>query len=419
MSVRVNTERSVRSAFSQKSGFTTSSVRSWMPHKRKQTRKVLATAATVYDYTNMLSRDHPFLNEESHSTVPLLHRGEVVVGDLIARGSFRKTYEVKAVELNDELFGEDRADLSDSSVHLRMTNAREDLVKTLVLGTRPLVMKRLKKKLLSSQENFRAAMADLMLEAKYLARLDHPNILKIRAEALPSALWSGQHDGYFIVTDKLEETLESAVHTTWKTGQAKSLTSRVVLAFQIAQALQYVHGKRIVYRNLTPQNLGLLKTSSSSESIIQLFDFGAARELPPSTGLGGENEIYHMTQAVGSDYKYRAAEVTTTPHYNCKADVYSWAMVVYEMLSGKVPFASYSENEFIRNVLHLKERPSLLFLNSTSNLSPVLEGAWNDDPFMRPTAEQVCQSLKDIIPELKDDGSEQSSPTLHSNSSWL
>jgi len=259
-------------------------------------------------------------------------------------------------------------------------------------------------------------MADLMLEANYLSRLNHSNILKLRGAAPSAALWSGHYDGYFVLTDKVEETLDVAIHETWTTKEtSKSVAARTLLALQIAQALKYLHSKRIIYRNLRPQNIGLLKVADNQDSIIQLFDFGAARELPPSIGLGGDNEVFHMTQAVGSTFRYRAVEVTSGPHYNCKADVYSWAMVVYEMLSGSEPFSGMKEKEFVQRVIHGRETPSTEEFTDFGGLMPVLDSAWNADLFLRPTMAEVCASVESIASKTKEDGYESAS-TIHSNS---
>merc|ERR1712176_1011239 len=186
------------------------------------------------------------------------------------------------------------------------------------------------------------------------------------------------------------------------------------LALQLARALEYLHAKRIIYRNLRPQNVGLLKVHSKEESIVQLFDFGTARELPPSIGLGAENEVFNMTQAVGTTFKYRAVEVTLGPHYNCKADVYSWAMVVYEMLTGLEPFWDLSKKNFVERVINGKERPSMESFSAGGELKSIIESAWKDDFFHRHTMSKVCVLVDSVLFAMKGDGSEQSSPTLYS-----
>lgn len=396
-----------------------SSIASWMPHKRRQTEKVLGTAASIHDYTTLLTKGQKFWQEEP-AVVPIVHRDEVVTGALIARGRFRKTYEVSAIVLNEGLIEQDMLDTSESSNYVHVNEARDSLVDIVRNKRKTLVMKRIKKRLLSNPKNFTAAMADIMLEAKYLSRLNHPNILKLRGEAPATALWGGQHDSYFVLTDKVEQTLDVAIHETWakkanKSTVDKSITSKTGLALQLARALEYLHAKRIIYRNLRPQNIGLLKVHPKEESIVQLFDFGTARELPPSIGLGAENEVFNMTQAVGTTFKYRAVEVTLGPHYNCKADVYSWAMVVYEMLTGLEPFWDLSKKNFVERVINGKERPSMESFSAGGELKSIIESAWKDDFFHRPTMSKVCVLVETVLLDMKGDGSEQSSPTLYSS----
>jgi len=124
---------------------TISTLSSWMPHKRKQTKKVLDAAATIDDYTTLLTKDQKFWLEEAPTSIPVFDRDEIITGALLARGNFRKIYEVSAIDLNN---GSTQGDM-DSSVSsncIRDNDARAELSEEVASKAKKLVMKRLKKK---------------------------------------------------------------------------------------------------------------------------------------------------------------------------------------------------------------------------------------------------------------------------------
>ena len=107
--------------------------------------------------------------------------------------------------------------------------------------------------------------------------------------------------------------------------------------------------------DLKPQNLGFRE-----RDVIQLFDFGLCRELPNASHREKELEDEETFQMSGvGTQRYMASEILTTRRYNLKADVYSWSMVVFEMMTWKKPFAEFTTQEHKFNVAYYGERPRL------------------------------------------------------------
>lgn len=375
-----------------------------------------------------MMEDSHFLQQHQQSQdnhkVLQLHRCNISSGALLGKGSFSVVYEVQGL-LEDRQQEHPYAGCSALS--------RQDLQQGL---EGRFAMKHLRPDLVQKPGMFQAAAADLLLEAKYLAALDHPGILKLRAVAYGGVSayeeTGGQYDGYFLITDRLDGTLKDKIME-WQLLQQdaslldcmpdaaqeemkdnsmsqseNSLGDRLLLekldiARQMASALQYMHDRRLIFRDLKPPNVGL-----TADNRVRLFDFGFCRELP---SWGGELEVpqgldeeeddalYYMS-GKGS-LMYLAPEVLYNGRYNRKADCYSFAMVLYELLTLNKPFHSVSGLEVFRELLcRHKARPPLEYSQIPPSLQDLLRHAWEDQVRDRWTMRQISQRLQEISKEL-------------------
>jgi serine/threonine protein kinase len=290
--------------------------------------------------------------------IALFHRHEIQTGRLLGTGGFSEVYEITGFVLDPTV--SERC--TDEQQRLRQKYAVAALGRS---GSGRYALKHLKKTTSThmAPRDFHQAATDLVMESAYMSRLHHPNIVFIRGLPIDGvAAWNdGDRDGYFLITDRLDGTLGDRIKQ-WKHGVAESpcLMAKMRYAQQIASALHYLHAEhRIVFRDLKPQNMGFVAESNDE---VQLFDFGLCRELPPCTPAVSHNEsdleqVYVMS-GVGTR-RYIAPEVVNNGRYNTKVDVYSWALVTWELVSGTRPFSSYCTEEHRIAVCQQGERPRL------------------------------------------------------------
>lgn len=155
---------------------------------------------------------------------------------------------------------------------------------------------------------------NLINEYKRLDALDHLSILKIQGTFF--------HDDKIqpsILIEYCQMNLEQAIKS-----KAFSNPQRVFVIYQIAEGMKYAHFNKIIHRNLKPTNILILK-----DNIVKICDFGIAHL------MSAKDQILSR----GNDtQKFMAPELINDEKYNEKADVYSFGIIVYFILSnGELP----------------------------------------------------------------------------------
>lgn len=232
--------------------------------------------------------------------------------------------------------------------------------------------KNLKRDLMSDTKGFVTAATELAYEAHMLSSFCHPNIIKIRGWAANgiASFEEGRHDSFFLLLDLLEETLDQRIdrwnfelrpHATLQ--RRCRVIEKINVLQQIASALAYIHSQGVVYRDLKPQNIGF-----NHEGKVILFDFGLSRELPSLDCT----QLFQMSGKVGT-IRYMAPEVCLFQPYGASCDIYSWAMVAYEILSQGKPFEGFTPEMYGTMVCQHGVRPTDASARQYNTLSRDLE----------------------------------------------
>eukprot|EP01042_Synura_sphagnicola_P008920 gene8920-11443_t len=157
----------------------------------------------------------------------------------------------------------------------------------------------------------------------------------------------------------------------------------------------------IIHRDLKVDNVGV-----ATDGILKLFDFGLSRCVLKRQK---ETEAYKMTGGTGT-LRYMAPEVALSLHYNEKADVYSYAIVIWALLSKQIPFKDLDRKGFRDRVVLGGERPPLDD-SWPAWLKALLCQAWNPDPILRPSMTEVVRMF-DLNFDASPSASEESSQLI-------
>jgi DNA helicase-2/ATP-dependent DNA helicase PcrA len=184
-------------------------------------------------------------------------------------------------------------------------------------------------------------------EARAASALNHPHILTV--------FEIGDADGKpFIVMEYIEgETLRQKI-------QARSMATRDALdiAMQIAQGLAKAHEAGIVHRDLKPENLMI-----NRDGYAKILDFGLAKliERKRATQAGsGERTMIQVNTRSGiimGTVKYMSPEQVLGRRIDLRSDIFSFAVVLYEMLTGACPFANDNDIDTMHAIIHQDPKP--------------------------------------------------------------
>ena len=210
-------------------------------------------------------------------------------------------------------------------------------------------------------------------ESQAVAMLSHPNIM---------AVYDVSHNDNieYIVMELINGiTLKQYLDKKGAIGWRETLH----FAKQIAKALVHAHERGIIHRDIKPQNIMLLR-----DGTIKVADFGIAAL---------ENEASEMTgQAIGSIH-YIAPEQARGEYPNARGDVYSLGIVMYEMLTGELPYTGNTLSEIALKHLEAKPIPPHEIVQ---DFPPQLEGIILKA--MDPNADERYQSAADLLDALEE-----------------
>jgi serine/threonine protein kinase len=310
----------------------------------------------------------------------------------------------------------------------RNSNAANAAADPAVQRPPKLALKRVKTSL--KEVRYKTGVNDLMAEISILSKCSHhPNIITLHAigfdERDASSSESTEKDKddtggerriSFAIIDQLRSTLKDRIYK-WKDDRGSNIMNRskktnelwlerLVVMMKCADAIAYLHSRGIVHRDINPGNIGF-----TEDNVVKLFDFGLAKQLRFHNrgddyegvvhGSGDDNELFDLTGNTGT-LRYMAPEIAHggSSHnalpYGFKVDVYSFALVMHEVLSLSKPYVRLNAENFHDEVVKGGARPPLNELWPV-RISELLERMWSTDVAIRPSSKEVVEVLGELL----------------------
>jgi hypothetical protein len=179
-------------------------------------------------------------------------------------------------------------------------------------------------------------------EAQSTGKLQHQNIVIVYD--------LGQHEGNpFLVMEFLEG---ESLHAIIKQKRSLPIIEKLNLIIQICNGLQYAHERNVIHRDIKPGNVMVLKGSNS----VKIVDFGIAR-------IEDEANVTLASQVIGT-LQYMSPEQINGKNVDCRSDVFSTAVMLYEVLSFNLPFCGKDTGSTLLKIINDPPPPLSSYIES-------------------------------------------------------
>ncbi|XP_053143385.1 mitogen-activated protein kinase kinase kinase 7 isoform X1 [Hemicordylus capensis] len=210
-----------------------------------------------------------------------------------------------------------------------------------------------------------------IVELRQLSRVNHPNIVKLYGACLnPVCLVMEYAEG-----GSLYNVLHGAEPLPYYTA-----AHAMSWCLQCSQGVAYLHSmkpKALIHRDLKPPNLLLV----AGGTVLKICDFGTACDIQT-----------HMTNNKGSA-AWMAPEVFEGSNYSEKCDVFSWGIILWEVITRRKPFDEIGGPAFrIMWAVHNGTRPPLI-KNLPKPIESLMTRCWSKDPSQRPSMEEILKIM--------------------------
>mmetsp|Transcript_22856 Transcript_22856/g.34660 ORF Transcript_22856/g.34660 Transcript_22856/m.34660 type:complete len:367 (+) Transcript_22856:145-1245(+) len=305
-------------------------------------------------------------NSKREASIPRFHRDEIVLDDLVGKGGFNSVFSIHEFSLDKTK----KYSVAQQVFRERVSKEPDNYV-----------IKFLSDKFENDSAGYANGSLDLVVEAKILANLRHKNVIRLHGISSEGVhgLKTRVEGNFFLVLDRLTCTLRDLQQDWLKTWPSGPL-HRLQIAIQIAEGLCYLRRKKVLHRDIKPENVGF-----SRDGKPLLYDFGFAKILP------NRDDNFALTAMCGT-LRYMSPECAMSRKYGMASDVYSFTLLLWEILTLEVPFREMSRAEIL-DQLECGDYELPLQEYWPSDLKKCIKNGFSSVISKRPTIETMHSTL--------------------------
>jgi len=228
---------------------------------------------------------------------------------------------------------------------------------------------------LSDDEEF---VARFKKEGTSIARLSHPNIVNVYD------IGSENHINFIVMEYINGKTLKEVINENGRLSSEETLN----IVLQITKALECAHKNNIIHRDIKPDNIMI-----KEDNVAKVMDFGIAKVV-------GSVTVTNSNKIMGS-VRYFSPEQAKGNFVDCRTDIYSLGIVMYEMVTGKVPYNA--ESAITIAMMHIQQTvtaPKEIITDIPENINQVILRAMQKEPIKR---YQTAKGMSDVLSAIKVD----------------
>jgi len=235
-------------------------------------------------------------------------------------------------------------------------------------------------KFLSNELADASARRRFQREARLASSLNHPHILTVHD--------TGELDGrQYLVT----EFADGGTLRDWSRAAKRSWTEVVELLIGVADGIATAHDAGIFHRDVKPENILLMKSGYA-----KLSDFGLAKmQVSPSAAPAAVTETRTRAGAVVGTVGYMSPEQANGQPVDARSDVFSFAIVMYEMLAGRRPFEGATSLDVLHAIANRSADP--LPASIPEQLPTLIERGLRKDPADRATMKEFVREMRRLV----------------------
>ena len=249
---------------------------------------------------------------------------------------------------------------------------------------REVVLKTLRPELVSNERT----RERFVREAQSLSRVQHPHIIKVHDYGV-----SADHGAYYVMERLVGLDLAAEMA---QRREALPLDRAFHITRQVTSALASAHAAQVVHRDLKPENIFLVEQNGVPD-YVKVLDFGLARL------MDANRKLTETGQVIGTP-RYMAPEQCRGEKVDARADVYSLALILYQMVTGQQPYETLSTYEILGKKM-FEDIPPPSRLNPPRELPAAVETllvrCLDREPQNRPAdAAHLGEALRQVVDEL-------------------